>query len=269
MRNRAKTRRITVETHYPDVFLTINRNRLRIYNGNSIFLNQGDEFELEFDNTTRTTWLAKIKLNGEWVSEAGLVLRPGEHTFLDTPNLDSYDKKRFRFETYEIESGRSHLVQDNGRVEVFFHKKEQLTPNWLPNWTYTRVDNSNFPIHYCSGGSGLEFNSREPRTGDVANIYSSNSSGVSSNLDSNTISVNCSDVPMEETGRVEEGSHSNQDFVNTNEDFESYCSHTVEYIILPISKKNTTIQDVKEYCSDCGRRRRKSERYCSSCGTKF
>jgi len=267
MRKRARTRRLNTETSHPDVFLTINKNRLKIYNGNSIFLKHGDEFELEFDNRTRTKWLAKIKLNGEWVSNSGLVLRPGEHIFLDTPNLDSHDKHRFSFETYEIESGRSHLVQENGRVEVFFHKQQQLI-DWCGSYTYTsHIDNTTLPpFNWRSSGT----HHYDSNNGDGVSI--SNTSGLTSNSDSIlycSTPVAAAGPPMEETGRIEQGSESNQDFVNSQDSFESFHSHSVEYIILPVSKKSTTIQDIKQYCSGCGKRRKKNDNFCPSCGTKF
>ena len=106
----AKSHHSNVETHYPEAFLTINRNRLKIYHDNSIFLNHGDEFEVEFNNITRTVWLARIKMNGEWTTEAGLVLRPGEHVFLDTPSFFSNNKRRFCFKTYDVKTNRSHLI---------------------------------------------------------------------------------------------------------------------------------------------------------------
>jgi len=262
MKKKASTRRISIETTHPDVFLTINKNRLRIYNGNSIFLKHNDEFEVEFNNTTRFKWLAKIKLNGEWVSNAGLVLRPGEHVFLDTPNLDSRDKHRFQFETYSIESGRSHLVQDNGLVEIFFYKKQEL-PQWYAGSTFTTW-NEYYPMYVDSG--------RPSRTSDV---FCSHVSDGTINLNDMNSSIQCSNIsvnashPVEETGRIEQGSESNQDFQNVNDTFESYHSYTIEYRILPVSKKPKTINEIKEYCSNCGRRRKKNDIFCPACGQRF
>jgi len=276
MRNyHAQSRRYVAETTHPDVFITLRKNRLRVYRGEEIFLNSGDEFELEFDNTTRTTWLAKIKLNGEWVSEAGLVLRPGEHVWLDTPNLDSNNKHRFRFETYNVEKGRSHLTEDNGLVEVFFYKKAQPTPNWLqPSITWTYHGTSDPWYYTCNNTGGMNINIGS--SGNTAKNYPDNS--ITAYCCSSDVSLTSGhqfdnapkrSAQMEETGRIEEGSHSNQDFVNSHEQFESWYDHSVTYRILPLSKQPKTIHEVKEYCSNCGRRRRKNENFCPSCGTKF
>jgi len=273
----AKSHHSNVETHYPEAFLTINRNRLKIYHDNSIFLNHGDEFEVEFNNITRTVWLARIKMNGEWTTEAGLVLRPGEHVFLDTPSFFSNNKRRFCFKTYDVKTNRSHLIEENGIIEIFFHKKEQPNPVWIndydvyydpprkryprPPWPlYPRIW---YPTHpwYPITRTGADY---------IGNDIFTNSYNTvgQSNFNENP----CGEIPldnMEETGRIENGSKSKQKFVDTNENFESDSSHEITYKIFPASKKPKTIQEVKQYCSECGRRRRKNEKYCSQDGTKF
>ena len=73
-----------------------------------------------------------------------------------------------------------------------------------------------------------------------------------------------------ETGRIEKGSESNQKFTNVDIDFESYCSHRVEYQILPLSqKKFVEAKDIRQYCISCGRRRKKSENFCPTDGAKY
>ena len=73
----------------------------------------------------------------------------------------------------------------------------------------------------------------------------------------------------EETGRIEQGSQSNQDFVEGSGEFNYYATHTVKYKILPVSKKPVSTRELREYCSGCGRRRRKNENFCPSCGRRF
>ena len=275
MRKSNLSRHYSSETVYPNVYLAVRKNRIKIYNSHDVFLNHGDEFELEFDNTSRSTWLAKIKLNGEWVSEAGLVLRPGEHVYLDTPDLDSYSKGKFTFSTYEIESGKSHLVSENGLVEVFFHKKSQPNPNWLnPKITTTWVwgdYNYNPPFHTTGGsdrcGDHIYLNSITNNADFDNNNITYCCSGDSKNVGANAYQ-NQAKKGSEETGRVESGRESNQDFHSVNEEFNSWHDHVVEYHILPTSTKQKTIQDIKQYCGECGRRRRKNENFCPSCGCR-
>jgi hypothetical protein len=73
-----------------------------------------------------------------------------------------------------------------------------------------------------------------------------------------------------ETGRVEKGSDSNQEFKYVNKSFEYSAFHTIEYKMLPISQKINTTEDisVKVYCTNCGAKLGKKDKFCASCGTK-
>jgi len=73
-----------------------------------------------------------------------------------------------------------------------------------------------------------------------------------------------------ETGRVEEGSHSDQTFRYVNKEFDYFAFHTIEYKILPVSQKINTVADVniKRYCTNCGSKLGKTDKFCSNCGVK-
>lgn len=73
-----------------------------------------------------------------------------------------------------------------------------------------------------------------------------------------------------ETGRVEAGSDSNQKFKYVSKEFEYFAFHTIEYKMLPISQKINTSEDlnVKVYCTNCGAKLGKTDRFCASCGKK-
>ena len=72
-----------------------------------------------------------------------------------------------------------------------------------------------------------------------------------------------------ETGRIEEGSHSNQRFNNVYKDFELW-PFKIEYIkILPFSQKQVNTNDIsKRYCHNCGRKLNQKYKFCPFCGTK-
>lgn len=73
-----------------------------------------------------------------------------------------------------------------------------------------------------------------------------------------------------ETGRVEQGSYSDQKFKTVNKEFEYFPFHTIEYKLLPISQKINTSEDlnVKRYCTNCGHKLNKTDKFCGQCGTK-
>ena len=273
---------------YPTAHITLNKSRIKTYPYNQIFMADGSEFQIELDNCTPFVFLAMISINGEKISDSGLVLKPGEHIFLDTPDIGSdKKKKRFKFETYEIEQGRSHLVADNGKVKIDFYK-ERIVPDWLIQPITTHI----YHHHHQDITPRPPFQPQPYWINDT--IYYSSSGDVDPNVGA-TLSVGCSDsnttfttnacseqtlgklekcsLPapeLEETGRIEKGSKSKQKFTKTNYDFESYIYHTEEFQLFPLSKRVTTVQEAtREYCTQCGKKRKKNFQFCPKCGTKF
>jgi hypothetical protein len=74
-----------------------------------------------------------------------------------------------------------------------------------------------------------------------------------------------------ETGRIEKGEMSNQKFTEIDVDFENNHISHVCYQLLPNSRKPLETIDLKEkcFCTDCGKRAKTSDNFCSSCGKKF
>jgi hypothetical protein len=104
---------------FPEVYLTVNKDRRKMYQGFNYYLKDGEEFEFEFFNGTQDTFLAGIELNGKSISNKGLVLKPGERVYLER-YFD--DNKRFKFETYEVEDSREakEAIAKNGSVKIKF-----------------------------------------------------------------------------------------------------------------------------------------------------
>jgi membrane protease subunit (stomatin/prohibitin family) len=84
--------------------------------------------------------------------------------------------------------------------------------------------------------------------------YYSNTSSVS-----NTI----------ETGRVEKGEKSKQQFTNSYQNFEYNASRQIIFKILPLGIKNATTEDIKHYCTECGTKTKSKYKFCPSCGNKL
>ena len=81
----------------PQSFITKSKQRLKQHI-DTVYLNNGDEFEIELYNPTSNKVLAKIELNGKSIGN-GIILRPGERVFLER-YLD--EAKKFLFETYVV-----------------------------------------------------------------------------------------------------------------------------------------------------------------------
>ena len=117
-------RRISVNTTglaVPQSFITKSKQRLKQHI-DTVYLNNGDEFEIELFNPTQNKVLAKIEMNGNSIGN-GIILRPGERVFLER-YLD--EAKKFLFETYVV-NGNNKEVQDaienNGDVVIKFYNE--------------------------------------------------------------------------------------------------------------------------------------------------
>jgi ribosomal protein S4 len=263
----------------PTANIAVNKSRIKLYSNGvempTYYLQKGQEFQIELFNPTSDVVLAKVNLNGKPISQGGLVLNPGQRVFLER-YLDV--AKKFLFDTYEVSNTEEvkKAIEDNGDFKVEFFKEivPMVSPiNVYTDWTYRpTIYFGNTNINY-SDTKSLD----STLTYGTAGLYNANiaSSSVSMDLSSTikkskkllrraTLSESI------ETGRVEKGSTSNQELKYVDKTFENYAFHTIEYKLLPVSQKINTVEDinVKRYCTNCGSKLGKTDRFCASCGTK-
>jgi hypothetical protein len=271
----------------PTANICINKNRLKEYNKTelpTVYLERGTSFEIELYNPLSENVLAKISLNGKLISQAGLIIRPAERVYLDR-FIDV--ARKFLFDTYEV-SGSDEvkkIIKDNGDVKIDFFMEYQLI--------------SYFPVYNCS------YNVRTPWDNTFFTSSASNSKDIVGTTTTSTSHYNNSDlssinlmfnnsIPSNilrgssleakkefnsgnknkksiETGRVEQGATSKQEFQNVDKTFNTYPFHTVEYKLLPVSQMLVQSEDlsVRRYCANCGSKTRKGDKFCSSCGKKL
>lgn len=95
----------------------------------------------------------------------------------------------------------------------------------------------------------------------------------SSNLDLTNISTSNYSSKIE-TGRVEKGEKSKQQFQEVDMNFESYYISSVMYKILPESQKPIETKEIKSvfkiksFCENCGNKLKGTENYCPYCSHK-
>jgi len=257
-----QTQRVTV----PTVFVTRGRQRVKQYDNKTVYLKNGDEFELELFNSIQNKVLAKINLNGKSF-DSGIIIRPGERVFLERYLNEA---KKFLFETYEVDGNDAAAVEAvrlNGYIEVEFYEEYKPYPYWPPYPYY----------HYTYWQSPYEppYTYYSSDTGDSPQItYGYGSAiGTSAVMSSGTCSCSANaikDFTPVETGRVEKGSNSNQDFTYDSTTFNSYCTWRTIWKILPESQRPLMAEDLKIYCVNCGSKRKKSSHiFCPTCGEKF
>jgi len=235
-----------------------------------------------------------------------LVLKPGQRVFLDR-YLDV--AKKFLFDTYEVSNSEEtkKAIEKNGDFKVEFFK-EQLPVRFIPSnlsiggsyggsfggpnygsgtygggYAHTTLS-TNVPTAVCStlSTNGLiGTTSTAYYNANITNCSGSFSSSVTtdalSSFSDDVLSAPKGGILRSakksksiETGRVEQGSDSDQKFKTTNKDFEYFAFHTIECKMLPVSQKINTAEDinVKRYCTNCGAKLGKTDKFCSSCGTK-
>jgi hypothetical protein len=269
----------------PTAHITKKKSRLKVYNGHVVFLNDKDNFEFEIHNPKQKSVLCKIKLNGEYISTSGVVLRPGQRVFLER-FLDSNNK--FEFSTYKVKdtSENRSAIDLNGDVLVEFYDEQEVNNNFLIS------NRTNY-------GSGIVYGSRTndyiPKfgttistTGGVYNTttttYNTSNAIFTSSVSSDTFRSKfdtsktlLSGKPNSlkkksksiETGRIEKGEQSNQNFTNSYEQFYYHTSHTIKFKIQPASTKNVSVDEIRQYCTECGTKMKSNYKFCPSCGNKL
>lgn len=248
------------------------RGRKQIKSG-KVFLNDGDEFEIELFNPLTVSVLADIKLNGQSISKTGLVIKPGQRVYLDC-FID--DRKKFKFSTYEIENSGEALdaTQNNGVLEVFFYKEDVITlDNWQRKFDRVIVEKyypyNPYPWYnpykvYCGSGTITYGGTTVTTNGNSFTMDTSNGliGGTTNTNTYNSLNnINCSytsQVDLSnlnvagslstnsiETGRVEKGEKSKQKFTEVDMEFEKHYIASTIIQILPESRKPAEVKQMK------------------------
>ena len=252
------------------------KGRKSIKNG-KVYLKDKEEFQIELFNPLTDCVLADIKLNGNTISQSGLVIRPGERFYLDC-FVD--DNKKFVFNTYEVEDSQSTkiAISKNGMLEVFFYKESVVSlKNWRNRFDRVIVEKY-YPVHYphyhpywyttpnvycgtTTGGlsgtttGGYYTNGLNTTTTNTAYYSNPNLQPINSTY---TTGINISDLGNMattttnysansiETGRVEKGKKSNQKFEEVDMDFEKFHISSIVLQLLPESVKPVDTKDLKK-----------------------
>ena len=266
----------------PYANISTKKNRLKKYDGN-VYLEDGQEFEIELFNPSKAQVLAIIKLNGERISQSGIIVRPGERIWLER-YLDK--NNRFKFETYQVGNSKEveEAIANNGLVEVEFYNEKKYT---YINPSSGRIYNdqgSTWKSGYWETGLyniGSSVNNFNLVNGNLNNtitndsfIYNTSTSNVDYSADINIVNDQAYKERLQETGRVAEGTKSDQEFISVSAEFETYACARSLVKILPLSQKKIYSQDIKkqatvQYCTDCGTKIKATWKFCATCGKKI
>lgn len=269
-----------------------------------VYLENGDEFQIQIFNDQDTEIGAKIYVNGEQIGNSYLVINPGERVWLDR-YLDKATK--FKFATYEVNGNNEKVkkaIAKNGLVKVELFKKKQNTfdgwqplvsyptyypycplqtniPEYAPRIYYTETYGmKNEPYAISTTACELDtnivstcFSQTTPINCSLSGEYTAASAmldlGSSGSSFTNTTAGDIKSNKIE-TGRIKEGGHSDQEFDYVSMSFEYWPFTTEEIHILPKSTKPVSSHDLqKVYCQNCGRRLKTKFNFCPFCGEKL
>jgi len=280
----------------PQAFVTKDKQRLKQFEG-EVYLKDGDEYQIELFNPTQNHILAKIKIDSDYISGGGIVLRPGERTFLQR-FLDTNNK--FVFRTYEVDNEAIEVgaTSNNGYVEVEFYNEIKNSPSnnglLYGNGTTNTFNSTGTPLGMWSGTT-IAGNASFTTTGGVGGTFTTTGGFVSTTNSADTttnVNVNYSDnigsrritdeflsfinnemksPSVSETGITEKGGKSSQKFETSDRNFLSVSFHNVAWRLLPFSKKILSTNELNIlYCGGCGAKRKKdSHKFCPHCGTEY
>jgi hypothetical protein len=249
-------------TDKPMAYICINKGRVKVKNGNTVYMDNGVEFSIELYNPTQNTVLSKISVNNQLISYSGIVLRPGERVFLER-YLDNHNK--FKFETYNVNGSEEEIkkaIEKNGLIKVEFYNEDTAPQITLTGGINTLTIGDYVPRTYI-------YTTSPPYFGDVTNYttslnYSSTVGG--------SMPASLKRSSTTETGRVEQGSQSDQTFQTVNKKFHYFATNVVELHIKPTSQMKVEAKDINKmgkYCTKCGRKGKPKDNFCASCGNRF
>ena len=275
--------------------IAIAKNLIKEYKGSNsertVYLNDGTEFQIYLKNPYQSHLGIKISVNNKSIGNM-LVLRPGQSFWLDR---FVNENRKFLFNTYEIENTAEmkYATNNNGKVKIeFYHEREEKPLQVYTN--YPKVDWTNYNNPYGTSINtitcGLNSNLNDctcysasttgstlgemPTASSATTITTSAACANRSVDDSHTASkkkgVSRSLDATIETGRVEKGGHSDQEFEYCDIDFDYYPFKTENIQILPNSRKQIRVEETRrKYCSQCGKKVSPKDKFCSNCGAKL
>lgn len=256
--------------------IAISKNLIKEYKSSNsertVYLNDGTEFQIYLKNPYQTHLGIKIYVNNQVIGGNMLVLKPGQSFWLDR---FLNDNKKFLFSTYDVENTQEmrYAINNNGKVKIEFYHEKEDTPYFTTAPLKTTFDWTNYNITCSSSiSSNVPTSTYYCSTGDIG--------GLSANAATNprlrsmsydtSVSATKTDNLSLETGRVEKGGVSRQEFEYCDINFDYYAFKTENILILPLSRKQIHAEETRRrYCSQCGKKVNPKDKFCSNCGAKL
>ena len=256
--------------------IAISKNLIKEYKSSNsertVYLNDGTEFQIYLKNPYQTHLGIKIYVNNQAIGGNMLVLKPGQSFWLDR---FLNDNKKFLFSTYDVENTQEmrYAINNNGKVKIEFYHEKEDTPYFTTAPLKTTFDWTNYNITCSSSiSSNCPRSTYYCSTGDIGNLSANaaaNSKLNAMSYDTSVSATKTDDLSLE-TGRVEKGGVSRQEFEYCDINFDYYAFKTENILILPTSRKQIRAEETRRrYCSQCGKKVNPKDKFCSNCGAKL
>lgn len=272
--------------------IAISKNLIKEYKGSdserTVYLKNGTEFQIYLKNPYQSHLGIKIYVNNKFIGNT-LVLKPGQSCWLERYLNEN---SKFLFSTYEVENTAEmkYAINQNGRVKIeFYHEVERYTNYAKPldfdiDTLYGSTIASNpLPLDVKYNSSYTSFGSL---TGSLSDVVLTSGCTFSAN---NNVANALNDMPPKErrksvatntirteidstieTGRIEKGSASDQEFNTCDISFDYRPFRTENILILPVSRKQVNVEETRRrYCSQCGKKVSPKDKFCSNCGARL
>lgn len=264
-----------------------NKSLLKEYSNSSndriVYLNDGDEFQIQIFNPYQYVIGVSFTFNSDSIDNSRLlVLKPGERVWLDR-YLNENNK--LKFSTYNVNNSNDvkKAIEKNGIVNMYFYKEKEknnniyiyntplsktpLIKSWEPDNVFynneitcdTNIGSISLGLSSLTGSTNCYCSSDSTYTNCSSNIDNTRSLPDTRTYKSKSI----------ETGRIDKGGYSNQNFTNYYGDFDSWYFKKETIKILPESRKQFSSNDLtKRYCYNCGHKINQKFKFCPLCGAK-
>jgi hypothetical protein len=266
--------------------IAISKNLIKEYKSSdsqrTVYLKNGTEFQIYLKNPYQSHLGVKIYVNNKYIGNM-LVLRPGQSCWLERYLNEN---SKFLFSTYEVENSAEmkYAIKQNGIVKLEFYHEMENYDNSLRidyNNLITTLDNDCLRTY-----DTVCYNS--PATTSLGSTYGSTTFTASNNLScsysANSAAAGINALKKErstkairqeidatiETGRIEKGGRSDQEFNTCDIKFDYRSFKTEEILILPQSRKPVSVEETRRrYCSQCGKKVNPKDKFCSNCGARL
>ena len=264
--------------------IAVNKSLLKEFHNSSneriVYLDDGQEFQIQIFNPYQYIIGVCFSFNSDNINNSNLlVLKPGERVWLER-YLDSSNK--FIFSTYKVGTSEEvkKAIEKNGILNIYFYREKENRNNiWISTTSITNDDLKPYTI-YPTIGDNITYFGNSIATSNANYAHSSTytlplDTGVTiSKLSTSSADIkvgtnSCVNKKSIETGRINKGSYSSQNFSNYYGDFESWYFKKETIHILPTSQKQVSSNDLKkQYCHNCGRKLNQKFKFCPYCGSK-